>query len=109
MVPLQANYFKNDADTAVNESDEAFQARVANAPVPSSRCCIDARAYTQYVSPIFASNVHLHIHTCRDCQFPQHLRSLTGGTRGIFKAALGSFCSESEVPQVNLNAAPIAP
>ncbi|CAL8464406.1 g3941 [Coccomyxa elongata] len=43
-----ANYFKNDADTAVNESDEAFKARVDNAPVPSSRCCIDARAYTQY-------------------------------------------------------------
>ncbi|KAK9904876.1 hypothetical protein WJX75_004448 [Coccomyxa subellipsoidea] len=43
-----ANYFKNDADTALSEGDAAFAARVANAPVPSSRCCIDARSYTQY-------------------------------------------------------------
>lgn len=50
MVPVQANYFKNDADTALSEGDAAFAARVANAPVPSSRCCIDARSYTQYVS-----------------------------------------------------------
>ncbi|BDA49715.1 hypothetical protein COCOBI_14-3350 [Coccomyxa sp. Obi] len=43
-----ASYFKNDADAALSESDADFQARVADAPVPSSRCCIDARAYTQY-------------------------------------------------------------
>lgn len=46
---VQANYFKSDADTAVSEGDAAFAARVASAPVPSNRCCIDARAYTQYV------------------------------------------------------------
>ncbi|CAL8464407.1 g3942 [Coccomyxa elongata] len=43
-----ANYFKADADTAINEDDSAFQARVNRAPIPSSRCCVDARAYTQY-------------------------------------------------------------
>ncbi len=50
-MPVQANYFKNDADSALAEDDSAFAARVANAPVPSSRCCIDARSYTQYVRP----------------------------------------------------------
>ncbi|KAK9904685.1 hypothetical protein WJX75_000578 [Coccomyxa subellipsoidea] len=43
-----ANFFKADADTAINESDSDFQARVNRAPTPSSRCCVDARAYTQY-------------------------------------------------------------
>ena len=31
---LQANYFKGDADTAINENNEAFQQRVNNAPTP---------------------------------------------------------------------------
>jgi hypothetical protein len=46
---MQANYFKNDADAGMADSDAAFQIRVNNAPVPSASCCIDARAYTQYV------------------------------------------------------------
>lgn len=33
----QANYFKGDANTAINESDEAFQQRVNGAPTPSDR------------------------------------------------------------------------
>ena len=32
----QVNAFKNDADTAISESDSAFQARVNRAPRPSS-------------------------------------------------------------------------
>ncbi|CAL8464408.1 g3943 [Coccomyxa elongata] len=43
-----ANYFKGDANTAINESDEAFQQRVNGAPTPSDRCCVDARSFTQY-------------------------------------------------------------
>jgi hypothetical protein len=31
----QANYFRGDADTAINESNQAFQARVNGAPTPS--------------------------------------------------------------------------
>ncbi|CAL5220620.1 g2662 [Coccomyxa viridis] len=42
------NAFKSDADTAISESDSAFQARVNRAPRPSSSCCVNARAYTQY-------------------------------------------------------------
>lgn len=34
---LQANFFKADADTAINEDDATFQARVNRAPTPSSR------------------------------------------------------------------------
>ncbi|BDA49713.1 hypothetical protein COCOBI_14-3330 [Coccomyxa sp. Obi] len=43
-----ANYFKGDADTAINENDQAFQQRVNGAPTPSDRCCVDARSFTQY-------------------------------------------------------------
>jgi hypothetical protein len=43
-----ANYFKGDANTAIGESDSDFQKRVNGAPTPSSRCCIDARSFTQY-------------------------------------------------------------
>ena len=33
---VQVNAFKSDADTAISESDSAFQARVNRAPRPSS-------------------------------------------------------------------------
>ena len=33
---LQSNYFRGDANTAISESDAAFQQRVNNAPTPSS-------------------------------------------------------------------------
>lgn len=33
----QANYFKGDANTAINENDDAFQQRVNGAPTPSDR------------------------------------------------------------------------
>ena len=35
LMRLQVNAFKNDADTAISESDSAFQARVNRAPRPS--------------------------------------------------------------------------
>ena len=35
-VLLQSNYFRGDANTAINENSAAFQQRVNNAPTPSS-------------------------------------------------------------------------
>ncbi|CAK0783461.1 hypothetical protein CVIRNUC_006660 [Coccomyxa viridis] len=40
--------FRADADRALGESDQVFKQRVARAPVPTSACCVNARAYTQY-------------------------------------------------------------
>ena len=36
VAPLQSNYFRGDANTAISESSAAFQQRVNNAPTPSS-------------------------------------------------------------------------
>lgn len=38
---MQAQYFKNDADTAINEDNYNFGKRVANAPTPSDRSVPD--------------------------------------------------------------------
>ncbi|CAL5220622.1 g2664 [Coccomyxa viridis] len=43
-----SNYFRGDANTAISESDSAFQQRVNGAPTPSSSCCVSARSFVQY-------------------------------------------------------------
>jgi len=43
-----SNYFRGDADTAINEPASAFQQRVNNAPTPSDTCCTSARSFVQY-------------------------------------------------------------
>jgi len=43
-----SNYFRGDANTAINENSAAFQQRVNNAPTPSSSCCVSARSFVQY-------------------------------------------------------------
>jgi hypothetical protein len=50
-VGLQAQYFKNDADTAINEDNYTFGKRVANAPTPSDRSAPRQR--------------HSRMHACR--------------------------------------------